>query len=657
MVPEPKRNPKARISGRVLDEDGHPVPDALVRLADGGSRGGRDIQVRTDRSGAFTLGGLRPGSTYWLIAEVEDAGVPRTGRIRAQTAETGVEITLGDQGDGTPTESDTPTRATRARPISNRQESGDAPMKVNEEDLLPPAEEAEAETSPSRKTRAGDRPLLSAPEPGVGWKRPGETRQERAVSEPDPEESVPSAVASRRAGGADEDEGPNPLPPAIDTQRVAGGENDDSTPRPRNRKRAPVVEADSASEAGGLTLPPESNPEDVPTPRATKPRGTRKPKSEPGPPPMPSLDSTQATTEGPSVLVAESVPRLEPDPALFEAPPNLGSEVATTAAISPQPVAIQEPPRPEASPGPPSPSIPIEDKKPASQPVFASQEAGQVEAAPSPLTSTSEQYDPFKLAAEVVKPAPAVVAMVATSAPEPVVPASTATNGPVGMAGRSVDGSEATVASAPASRTKWGEIAPTTPRPRVLAETSAAPVVVPPRPNSIFARFRPRDPALAPLCDFDAKSRKLNDFRLPDLEGQPVRFRDLDADYVLLDFWGTWCNPCLDSIPHLIELQKQYGPGRLKVVGIACEKVSGEQRRSRVDAFARKLGMNYTVLLSTMDGTDPVQKAMSVRYYPTMVLLGRDGQVLWSAEGATPANLERLDRALESMTRGDSAGR
>ena len=78
------------------------------------------------------------------------------------------------------------------------------------------------------------------------------------------------------------------------------------------------------------------------------------------------------------------------------------------------------------------------------------------------------------------------------------------------------------------------------------------------------------------LCSYDTRLRKVVDFRLPDLEGKPVRFQDLDADFILLDFWGTWCAPCLESIPHLVSLQKEYGPRRLRVVGIACEQVAPE---------------------------------------------------------------------------------
>ena len=167
-----------------------------------------------------------------------------------------------------------------------------------------------------------------------------------------------------------------------------------------------------------------------------------------------------------------------------------------------------------------------------------------------------------------------------------------------------------------------------------------------------------KDSAIA-LCSYDTKLRKITDFRLPDLEGRPVRFQDLDADYVLLDFWGTWCAPCLDAIPHLVELQKKYGPDRFKVVGIACEEVPPDLRKAKVDEVSKKLGINYPILLSTMDGKPcPVQAALQIQAMPTMILVDRRGQVVWRNSGSTPASDSRLDRVLAlSLSRGDTVRR
>jgi thiol-disulfide isomerase/thioredoxin len=155
----------------------------------------------------------------------------------------------------------------------------------------------------------------------------------------------------------------------------------------------------------------------------------------------------------------------------------------------------------------------------------------------------------------------------------------------------------------------------------------------------------PDDDPLVPKCDYDERHRRILDFRLPGLDGKPVRFQDLDADLVLIDFWGTWCPPCLQSIPHLVDLQNRMGT-RLKVVGVACEQDGPKTAAPRVSETVRKLKINYPMLLSRNDGSCPLQKAMHIAAFPTMVLVDRQGRVVWRDQGATPATLARLDRIL-----------
>ncbi|MHC5543790.1 TlpA family protein disulfide reductase, partial [Singulisphaera rosea] len=152
------------------------------------------------------------------------------------------------------------------------------------------------------------------------------------------------------------------------------------------------------------------------------------------------------------------------------------------------------------------------------------------------------------------------------------------------------------------------------------------------------------------FCDYDSKYRRINDFRLPDLQGRPVRFKDLDADLILLDFWGTWCQPCLRSVPHLVDLQKRLGGKKFKVVGIACEKGNPQESSRHVAEEIQKLGINYPVLLSGLDGDCPVQHALHIQAFPTLILVDREGRILWQDQGATPANLARLDKLIAGVS-------
>jgi thiol-disulfide isomerase/thioredoxin len=148
-------------------------------------------------------------------------------------------------------------------------------------------------------------------------------------------------------------------------------------------------------------------------------------------------------------------------------------------------------------------------------------------------------------------------------------------------------------------------------------------------------------------CSIDPNERRVIDFKLPDLSGKMVSLHDIDADVILLDFWGSWCQPCRKSIPHLVELQSKLAGKRVQVIGIACEKAAkAADRQASALKAVQELGITYPVLLSSRDGSCPLQEALQIQFYPTLVLLSRDGRLLAREHGATDVTLPRMDRAI-----------
>jgi len=90
----------------------------------------------------------------------------------------------------------------------------------------------------------------------------------------------------------------------------------------------------------------------------------------------------------------------------------------------------------------------------------------------------------------------------------------------------------------------------------------------------------------------DVKGALAPDFELKTLDGKLVRLSQYRGKAVLLNFWATWCGPCTIEMPWLVELQKQYGPQGLEILGIAMDD-SGEKT---IGDFAKEMGVNYTIL-------------------------------------------------------------
>ena len=73
-------------------------------------------------------------------------------------------------------------------------------------------------------------------------------------------------------------------------------------------------------------------------------------------------------------------------------------------------------------------------------------------------------------------------------------------------------------------------------------------------------------------------------------DGRRVRLEDLRGQVVVLDFWATYCPPCREEIPHLVRLQKQYGPKGFKIIGL---NVGGEEDKPKVPEFVKQYGIQY----------------------------------------------------------------
>lgn len=132
------------------------------------------------------------------------------------------------------------------------------------------------------------------------------------------------------------------------------------------------------------------------------------------------------------------------------------------------------------------------------------------------------------------------------------------------------------------------------------------------------------------------------DFSLTDLQGRLVSAGEFDGKVLLLNFWATWCAPCVEEMPMLSELQRDNADRGLQVLGIAVDD-EGKARD-----FARDLGVAYPVLVGQGQGM-----VVGRRYgngsgmLPYSVLVGRTGIVRWVHLGAL--DREELERRIGAL--------
>jgi peroxiredoxin len=113
-------------------------------------------------------------------------------------------------------------------------------------------------------------------------------------------------------------------------------------------------------------------------------------------------------------------------------------------------------------------------------------------------------------------------------------------------------------------------------------------------------------------------------FRIEALDGKPLSLAGYRGKYVLLDFWATWCGPCLAETPHLKAVFDAFGKDdRFVMVGLSLDKTKDDPRQY---AVKQGLGWMQGFLGEWADGKLP--DAYGVRGIPSIWLIGPDGKVV-----------------------------
>lgn len=186
----------------------------------------------------------------------------------------------------------------------------------------------------------------------------------------------------------------------------------------------------------------------------------------------------------------------------------------------------------------------------------------------------------------------------------------------------------------------------------VSAFASACSTAAPPRPieGSTTTATAAREPRPVPPRDQKA-IESASDVAINKLDGGNFKLSDYRGKVLVVDFWATYCPPCVKQVPQLARLSREYRDKGLEVVGLTSDEKKDQEL---VVGFLKKAGADYTIGYDNQwissaflkgteneDGTTPI---------PQLFVLSRDGRVVEHLIGDSPQRgIEYLERVVNQQ--------
>lgn len=125
--------------------------------------------------------------------------------------------------------------------------------------------------------------------------------------------------------------------------------------------------------------------------------------------------------------------------------------------------------------------------------------------------------------------------------------------------------------------------------------------------------------------------------------GQSINFNQYKGKIVYLDFWASWCAPCVKSLPFMEKLHHQFSADKFKIIAINID----EDKRS-ANSFLNDHPISY---LNLYDPKGYIGKKLKVRNMPTAFLIDQDGNILFKHSGFNEKYAKKLEQVIEQLVK------
>src|SRR6266404_3966164 len=133
----------------------------------------------------------------------------------------------------------------------------------------------------------------------------------------------------------------------------------------------------------------------------------------------------------------------------------------------------------------------------------------------------------------------------------------------------------------------------------------------------------------------------VNEFQLTTIDGRKIKLSDLKGKVIMLNFWASWCAPCITEAPHLVKLYEKYKHQGFEILAISGDVATDHYK---VYIFAKKHKYTFPVLFD-----EGVEKLYKIPGYPTSVMIDRQGKVRYRDSGYYEEAIRKFDVVISEL--------
>lgn len=139
-------------------------------------------------------------------------------------------------------------------------------------------------------------------------------------------------------------------------------------------------------------------------------------------------------------------------------------------------------------------------------------------------------------------------------------------------------------------------------------------------------------------------AQKVTDFRLPNSQNKNTTYLELKGEKLtVIDFWATWCKPCIKAIPELNKVYEKFKDQGVSFISINCD---GPRSIAKAVPMSNSLKIAFPLLL---DINSEVKNQLNLAAFPSLVIVNAAGKIVFIHEGFADGYEEEISQALEKQ--------